>query len=152
MKTISNESNETLSRYRRMAASAGGIKITSQRVLILEIIRKGQGHLDADEIYRRARVKQPRISLSTVYRTLKALKEPGLIDELHLDDNRHRYEVKSSSKHHHMVCLGCGNVIEFEYPVAQHIASDVPEARDFDIVDTEIRMTGYCRQCRQQRE
>jgi len=152
MKTISNESSETQRRYRRMAASISGIKITSQRALILEIIRKGQGHLDADEIYRRARVKQPLISLSTVYRTLKALKKPGLIDELHLDDNRHRYEAKPSSKHHHMVCLGCGKVIEFEYPVAQRIASDVPEARDFDIVDMEIRMTGYCHQCQQRRE
>jgi len=54
----------------RKALSVTGIRATSQRALILEVIRDGQGHLDADEIYRRARIKQPHISLSTVYRTL----------------------------------------------------------------------------------
>jgi Fur family ferric uptake transcriptional regulator len=129
-----------------------GKRVTSQRALILEIIQRGKGHLDADEIYRRARAIQPRLSLSTVYRTLKALKEPGLIQELHLDDSHHHYEMTSASKHHHLVCLGCGKIIEFEYPISRHIKRNIPEARDFLIVDTEIRLTGYCPQCLRQRE
>ncbi len=54
----------------RRALNLPGLRITSQRALILEVIRRGQGHLDADEVYRQAREKQPRLSLSTVYRTL----------------------------------------------------------------------------------
>ena len=131
-----------------------GKRSTRQRTLILKIIQQGKGHLDADEIYRQARAIQPRLSLSTVYRTLKALKEPGLIRELRLDDSHHHYETMSTSKskHHHLVCLSCGKVIEFEYPISRYIKRIIPEARDFQIVDTEIRLTGYCTRCWHEKE
>lgn len=125
-----------------------GKRVTSQRTLILDIIKKGGGHLDADEIYRQAKAIQPHISLSTVYRTLKTLKEPGLIEELHLDDSHHHYEIKSNKKHHHLVCLGCGKVVEFEYPLDRNIKKHIPEARDFNITGYEVRLTGYCSRCR----
>jgi len=152
VKSISNNQSQTWpDRSSSTTLKKSGKRITSQRALILEIIRQGEGHLDADEIYRRARAVQPRLSLSTVYRTLKALKEPGLIDELHLDDRHHQYEMKPSIKHHHLTCLGCGKVIEFQYSLARYIKRSVPEARDFDIVGAELRLTGYCSQCRQGR-
>jgi len=117
----------------------------------MEIIRKGRGHLDADEIYRRAREKEPRLSLSTVYRTLQMLKKLGLVEELHFDEEHHHYEVKPSVEHHHLVCLGCGRVIEFRYPLSRYLRKKIPEAKDFDITETEIRMTGYCAKCRRSR-
>ena len=132
--------------------SVPGLRITNQRALILEIIRRGQGHLDADEVYRRARDKQPRLSLSTVYRSLQLLKKLGLVEEVHFDEGHHHYEVKPSSEHHHLVCLGCGRVIEFRYLLTRYMKRNVPEAKDFEIVDTEIRMTGYCPRCRQARK
>ena len=128
------------------------MRVTHQRALITEIIRQGRGHLDADEIYRRAREKEPRLSLSTVYRTLQMLKKLGLVEELHFDDNHHHYEVKPSAEHHHLVCLGCGRVIEFNYPLSHYLRGKVPEAKDFDIVETEVRMTGYCAKCRRSRK
>jgi len=131
------------------ALKVAGMRITSQRALILEIIRRGQGHLDADEVYRQAREKQPRLSLSTVYRTLQLLKRLGLVEEVHFDEAHHHYEVKPSSEHHHLVCLGCGKVIEFSYPLTRYVKRNVTEAKDFEIVDAEIRMTGYCPRCRQ---
>ena len=134
------------------ALSVPGLRITSQRALILEIIRQGQGHLDADEVYRRARQKYPRLSLSTVYRALHRFKNLGLVEEVHFDEAHHHYEVKPSSEHHHLVCLGCGRVIEFQYPLTRYVKRNVTEAKDFDIVNTEIRMTGYCFRCRQDRK
>ena len=125
-----------------------GMRFTHQRALIMEIIRKGRGHLDADEIYRRAREKEARLSLSTVYRTLQMLKKLGLVEELHFDEEHHHYEVKPSVEHHHLVCLGCGRVIEFNYPLSRYLRKKVPEAKDFNITETEIRMTGYCPKCR----
>ncbi len=134
------------------ALNVTGMRVTKQRALILEIIRRGRGHLDADEVYRRAREKQPRLSLSTVYRTLQLLKRLGLVEEVHFDEAHHHYEVKPSAEHHHLVCLGCGKVIEFRYPLARYVKRNVTEAKDFEIVDTEIRMTGYCFKCRQARK
>ncbi len=136
----------------RKTLNVTGMRVTNQRALILEIIRHGRGHLDADEVYRRARQKQPRLSLSTVYRTLQAFKRLGLIEEVHFDEAHHHYEVKPSSEHHHLVCLGCGKIIEFHYPLARYVKKNVSEAKDFDIVSTEVRMTGYCPQCRQDRK
>ena len=132
----------------RKALNGVGMRVTHQRALIMEIIRKGRGHLDADEIYRRAREKETRLSLSTVYRTLQMLKKLGLVEELHFDEEHHHYEVKPSVEHHHLVCLGCGRVIEFHYPLSRYLRKKVPEAKDFDITETEIRMTGYCAKCR----
>ncbi len=129
--------------------NVAGLRITNQRALILEIIRRGQGHLDADEVYRQAREKQPRLSLSTVYRTLQLLKKLGLVEEVHFDEAHHHYEVKPPSEHHHLVCLGCGRVIEFSYPLTRYVKRNVPEAKDFEVVDAEVRMTGYCPRCRQ---
>ncbi|MCL0094608.1 transcriptional repressor, partial [Dehalococcoidales bacterium] len=121
------------------------------RALILEIIRQGEGHLDADEIYRRARDKQPRLNLSTVYRTLRLFKKLGLVEELHFDEAHHHYEVKPAAEHHHLVCLGCGKVIEFHQPTSRYIKRNVPEAKEFEVIEMEIRVSGYCAKCRQER-
>jgi Fe2+ or Zn2+ uptake regulation protein len=143
--------NKSLQNARR-ALNVPGLRITNQRALILDIIRQGQGHLDADEVYRLARKKQPRLSLSTVYRTLQMLKKLGLVEEVHFDEAHHHYEIKPPAEHHHLVCLGCGQVVEFQYPLAHLVKRNVTEAKDFEIVDTELRMTGYCSKCRQRRE
>ena len=143
---------ETSSETSRTVLSVGGLRVTSQRALLLQIIRQGEGHLDADEIYRRAREKQPRLSLSTVYRTLQALKNLGVIEELHFDDSHHHYEVKPTSEHYHLVCLGCGKVVEFHTPLSRYMKRNVDEAKDFEIVNTELRMAGYCPRCRRDRK
>jgi len=136
----------------RRALNLAGLRVTNQRALLLEIIRQGEGHLDAFELYRRAREKQPRLSLSTVYRALQKFKKLGLVEEVHFDENHHHYEVKPSAEHHHLVCLGCGRVIEFHYPLARQVKRNVPEAKDFDIIGAELRMTGYCSRCCQERK
>ncbi|MBN2240647.1 MAG: transcriptional repressor [Dehalococcoidales bacterium] len=132
--------------------NAVGLRNTIQRQSILEIIRNGQGHLDADEVYQRARKKQPRLSLSTVYRTLQTLKEMGLIEEVHLDETHHHYEIKDSRDHHHLICLGCGKVVEFECPMSVKMVEEVSRDKGFEITNTEVRMTGYCPDCRKEKE
>src|SRR3972149_6238531 len=133
----------------RKLLNTAGLRNTAQRALIMDIIRKGQGqvHLDADEVYRRARERQPRLSLSTVYRTMQTLKKLGLIEEVHFDEEHHHYEMKPSTEHHHLVCLGCGRVVEFNYPLARLIKRHVTEAKGFEITGSEVRMTGYCPTC-----
>ncbi len=135
------------------ALNVSGLRTTKQRALILEIIRRsGQGHLDADEVYRQARGKQAHLSLSTVYRTLQMLKKLGLVEELHFDEEHHHYEIKPSTEHHHLVCVDCGRVVEFKYPLARLVKRNVAEAKDFEITGTEIRITGSCGDCRQSKK
>ena len=130
--------------------SVPGLRFTKQRALILEIIR--QGHLDADEVYRRGQEKQHRLSLSTVYRTLRLFKKLGLVEELHFDEAHHHYEAKQATEHHHLFCLGCGKVVEFTYPLSHHVKRNIAEAEDFDIIEIEMRMTGFCPKCCQDRQ
>lgn len=133
----------------RRALNARGLRATSQRALVLDIIRAGRGHLDADEIYRRARAKEPHLSLSTVYRSLQRFKGLGLVEELHFDESHHHYEVKSTSEHQHLVCLGCGRVIEFDYPLSGHVTDNVAEAKGFLVTKVEVHLSGYCPRCQQ---
>jgi len=131
----------------RQVLNKAGMRVTNQRALIMDIIRRGKGHLDADEIYRRAREKESRLSLS-----LHMFKKAGLVEELHFNEDHHHYEVKPPTEHHHLLCLGCGRVIEFSRPLSRYIKRNVPEAKGFDVTGTEVRMTGYCPRCRQSRK
>ena len=122
---------------------------TEQRQLLLEIIRQADGHLDADEIYRQARQRLPSISLSTVYRSLQLFKGLGLIEEHQLNGTRRYYEAMSRSKHHHLVCLGCGRILEFKCPSAGRLKSRISREEGFRVTDAEVRLTGYCPECQQ---
>ncbi|TET17587.1 MAG: transcriptional repressor [Dehalococcoidia bacterium] len=135
----------------RKTLSSAGLRMTNQRTLILNIISRGHGHLDADEVYRQAREKQPRLSLSTVYRTLRRLKELGLVEELHFDEAHHHYEVKSSVEHHHLACLGCGKVVEFKCLLSQKMKENIGHEKGFEVTGAQVWMTGYCSKCRQKK-
>lgn len=149
---VSVNGTETSRNKNRKVLAAAGLRNTTQRALIMDVIRYGRGHLDADEVYRQAKRKQPRLSLSTVYRTLQKLKSLGLIEELHFAEAHHHYEIKPPVDHHHLECMGCGKIIEFKYPLAQLVEKNVPEAIDFEITGSEVRMTGYCADCREFRK
>ena len=122
---------------------------TEQRQLLLEIIQQAEGHLDADEIYQRARQKSPSISLSTVYRSLQLFKELGLIEEHQFDSMRRYYEAMPRTKHHHLVCLGCGRIFEFKCPSAEKLKSRISREEGFKVTDAEVRLAGYCPDCQQ---
>jgi len=134
------------------ALRAAGLRATGKRALILEIIRKGQGHLDAREIHRRALTKTPSLNLSTVYRNLQKLTELGLIEEFHFDEDHHHYEAKPITEHHHLICLGCGRIVEFDYNLARYVTKNVTGAANFLVIKSEVYMTGYCPDCRKQIE
>jgi len=120
---------------------------TEQRRLILEIIQQAKGHVDANEIYQQARQRSPSISLSTVYRSLQLFKELELIEEHQFDGIRRYYETTPRSKHHHLVCLGCGRIFEFKCPSAEKLKSRISREEGFKITDAEVRLVGYCPEC-----
>jgi len=143
---------ENMNESDRKILRRAGRRVTPQRLLILEAIREGGGHLDADEIYSLARRKAPRLSLSTVYRTINVLKEAGMIEELHLGEEHHHYELREKGEHHHFICQGCGKVVEFECPFSQELLRDLGEEHDFEITGIHLDMVGYCAECRRKRQ
>jgi Fur family ferric uptake transcriptional regulator len=141
-KTISVEVNSANSQKTKFT----GMKKTSQRALILEIIHRG--HLDANEIHKLAQVTKPRLSLSTVYRTLKRLKELGFIDELNFNEPHLHYEMKTSPETCHLVCLRCGEVTEFGFRLSPRTKNKIIRGNGFRITGSEIQIFGYCAKCR----
>lgn len=131
--------------YQKLSSS--GQRVTSQRLLLLDLIRKQKGHLDADDLYRRARQLNPRLGLSTVYRTLRLFKELGLVEELHFQPEHHHYEQRASREHHHLVCLRCGRITEFESRHTKGLRDEVSRRHHFRVTGGEINLTGYCADC-----
>lgn len=122
-------------------------RITTQRTLLLDILKNEGRHLDANELYERARRKQPRLSLSTVYRNLQLFKKLGLVEEHRFAEEHGHYEVRSDVGHSHLLCLGCGAVVEFDYPLSHQLQEDVSREHGFEIMGVEVSMTGLCPKC-----
>ena len=123
-------------------------RITPQRKLILDILAGAASHLDAGEIYERGRRQDPRLSLSTVYRTLTALKETGAVRELHLDEEHHHYELETEDRHSHLVCTGCGRVMEIDSTPFAAVAAPAAQAHGFELAAAQVELTGICADCR----
>ena len=124
-----------------------GRPVTSQRKLLLSLIKKAGGHISAKELYRRASRKNESISLATVYRTLQLFKELGLVEERRLGQGYCYYEVKESADHQHLVCRSCGKVIEFESPLIHKLVEKLQHDHGFNFTKIELYMEGYCQQC-----
>jgi Fur family ferric uptake transcriptional regulator len=122
---------------------------TSQRRLLLSVMREAERHLDAKELYRRASERDASISLATVYRNLHLFKKQGLIDESHLGQARCFYEMKHSGQHQHMVCESCGQVIEFESPLIRKLVAEVQRRSNFAVTKVELYLEGHCHECRE---
>ncbi|MEA3356181.1 MAG: transcriptional repressor [Candidatus Bipolaricaulota bacterium] len=122
---------------------AAGKRVTDERKLLLRIISE-HPHLDASEIYRLAKQDNPKISLSTVYRTVNLLKELGLVKEVSLGGERKHYEVRWD-EHYHFVCLGCGKVIEL--PALKEVRR-LGEEQGLEILGVKLELVGYCNECR----
>ena len=127
--------------------SAAGRRTTAQRSVILEILRSSPGHLDADEVYRLAKARDRRLSLSTVYRTLALLKELGEVHEVHLAEEHHHYEARPRTEHYHLICLGCGQVVEFSSSLADQLKCEQSAATGFSISSVSVDLAGYCSAC-----
>ena len=125
-----------------------GRSVTNQRRLLLELIRSAQGHLDADELFLQAKKHKPRISLATVYRNLKLFKELGFIAESDLGETHSHYEIKGAVEHHHLVCLSCGLIIEFDSPLIAAAKTRIQKENGFDVVSSKVKMEGYCPECK----
>ena len=151
-----------LNRGRHELASEGmkgslkqrGIRLTRQRQILLDLIDKSGRHLDAESLYNLAREKDGKLNRVTVYRTLKLLKEGGLVDELdlmHVGGDQHYYETRTKQEHAHVICLRCGKVEEFFGEPLLRLRRQVESHLGFQVVITRTEVGGYCPHCRRLR-
>ena len=136
-----------MSRNHKQDNPIQGYPLTLQRRLLLELLRQAEGHIDAKELYRRASIRDEAISPATVYRSLNLFKQLGLVDEMRLGKIRCYYEIKQSPEHQHLVCQGCGKVIEFQNPLFQKLIEAVQREHGFNVTKAELYLTGYCPEC-----
>jgi Fe2+ or Zn2+ uptake regulation protein len=127
---------------------SAGVRVTPQRTVIASILQEKGGHLSAEEIHRLAQRQHPRLSLATVYRTLRWMKACGLVHELRLNGERYRYEIDRDEAHQHMVCQGCGKIIEFTCDHCTDVHGDLAKKHGFHITGARVRLLGYCTDCR----
>ena len=129
---------------------ARGVRITEQRRVIAELLEDAEDHLDADTVYRRASRRDPRIHRATVYRTLNRLKKLGLVDELdlmHVEGERHYYEIRPRSFHVHLVCLSCGRVDEPSGTFFEDLERRMLDAIGFRSEVARMEVGGRCTDC-----
>ena len=127
-----------------------GVRLTRQRQIVLDIINNSGQHLDAESLYQMARTQDPKLNRVTVYRTLKMLKEGGLVDELdlmHYGGDQHYYETKLKGEHAHVICLRCGRVEEYFGEPIQKLRKNVETSLGFQILIARTEIGGYCTHC-----
>jgi len=127
-----------------------GVRITRQRKILLDLIDQSGKHLDAESLYTLARQKDPKLNRVTVYRTLKLLKQGGLVDELdlmHFSGEQHFYETRLKQEHAHVVCLRCGKIEEFFGEPLRRMREQVESDFGFEILLARTEIGGYCADC-----
>jgi Fur family ferric uptake transcriptional regulator len=129
---------------------AKGIRLTAQRRAVIEVIQEANRHLDAGTLLELARKRQPSIDRATVYRTIDLLKRLRLVDELdlmHLEGEKHYYEVKTTREHIHLACFRCGRIEEFSSSIFEQLKSEISERAGFNIRVTRLEVGGACKTC-----
>ena len=127
-----------------------GVRLTRQRQILLDLIDKSGEHLDAERLFQMAKQVDPKLNRVTVYRTLKMLKQGGLVDELdlmHFGGDQHYYETRLKQEHAHIICLRCGRVEEFFGDPLQKIRRQVEATFGFQILIARTEIGGYCAHC-----
>lgn len=132
------------------ALSQKGYKLTPQRRAVLSVIVGSGEHLSPAAVYEKVRQAYPRIGLVTVYRTLEILATLGFIHKVHSEeDNCRSYTATPLGHQHHLVCSGCGTVVNFaDYDLGE-IAKELSERTGFKIESHLLEFLGRCQSCRE---
>jgi len=120
---------------------------TTQRALVLDIVKSADKHLTAAEIFERVRQRDPRVGYGTVYRSLHLLVEHGLIQELTFADQSSRYDGRTE-RHDHVHCTACGVILDVEVPMALMATHVAEERSGFTIESHHTVFSGLCPTCR----
>jgi Fur family transcriptional regulator, ferric uptake regulator len=126
-----------------------GLKHSRQREVILETFLAMGGHVPVEALVSRVREQDPRVGAATVYRTMKLLADSGLAVQRQFGDGQTRYEPAHGGGHHdHLICTGCGRIVEFENERIEELQLRVARSHGFEVQSHKLEMYGRCAACR----
>ena len=121
---------------------AKGVKLTDQRKIIAKIMSESQDHPDVDELYRRASAIDGKISIATVYRTVKLFEESGIVTKHDFKGGKARYEELNESHHDHLIDIKTGQIIEFVDEDIEELQKKVADKYGYKLVDHKLELYG----------
>lgn len=127
------------SRIERLCVERG-LKMTGQRRVIARVLSEAEDHPDVEELYRRAATLDNRISIATVYRTVRLLEEKGILERRDFGGGRARYEPTEHGRHYHLIDVDTGRVIEFEDAEHERLMQVIAARLGFDLVSHRLEL------------
>ncbi|MBA3526715.1 MAG: transcriptional repressor [Pseudomonadota bacterium] len=134
-------SNNTVIDVEALCADKG-LRITEQRRVIARILSESEDHPDVETLHARASAIDPRISIATVYRTVRLFEEAGILARHEFGDGRARYEAASDAHHDHLIDVETGNVVEFVDEELEALQRRIAEKLGFRLVDHRMELYG----------
>ena len=125
-----------------------GLKVTSQRLLILDVVRGGPSHFTAQDIFENVAAKNPAVGFATVYRFLRTLSEQEFVTEVRMGGMPARYEWAAKRHHDHLTCTNCQKIVEFENTEIERLQEKVAKEFGFQLTDHVLELYGTCAECR----
>jgi Fur family ferric uptake transcriptional regulator len=129
------------SRIERLCVE-NGLKMTGQRRVVARVLSEASDHPDVEELYRRALALDSRISIATVYRTVRLLEEKGILERRDFGGGRARYEPTEHGHHHHLIDVETGKVLEFEDPEHERMLHLIARRLGFKLVSLRLELFG----------
>ena len=129
------------SRIERLCVERG-LKMTGQRRVIARVLSEASDHPDVEELYRRAAALDARISIATVYRTVRLLEEKGILERRDFGGGRARYEPSEHGRHYHLIDVDTGRVIEFEDAEHERLMQAIAARLGFELVSHRLELFG----------
>jgi len=127
---------------------ANRLRNSQQRELILDTFLSMHPHLTAEELHRQVSESDAGIGLSTVYRTLRLFCDAGLAKQRHFQEGRSCFEQAVETRHHdHLICEGCGEILEFECPEIEELQVQMAEKRGYTLTRHRLELFGLCPAC-----
>jgi Fur family peroxide stress response transcriptional regulator len=123
-----------------------GYKATPQRIAICQFALHSRDHPTAQRIYKEVKKTHPTISLATVYKTLQILEQLDMLQELNLPQSQARFD-SYMKPHVNLVCLRCGNIRDFDDPIAREIVAKIAAKAEFTLIAQRLDFYGICKTC-----
>ena len=119
-----------------------GIRLTGQRRLIISVLEDSKDHPDVETLFERANKIDNKVSIATVYRTVKVLKNAGILEKLEFNDGRSRFEDAVRKHHDHLIDLDTGKVIEFIDEEIEHIQKKIASKLGYELIGHKLELYG----------
>jgi Fur family transcriptional regulator, ferric uptake regulator len=119
-----------------------GMRMTDQRRVIARVLSASHDHPDVEELHHRSAAIDPRISIATVYRTVRMFEENGILSRLDLGDGRARYEEMPEAHHDHLIDTRSGKIIEFNDPELEELQEKIAKRLGYRLVDHRLELFG----------